>query len=32
MTREEFTDKAMQICDSTGIKFRIPSNDEMKTH
>ena len=30
MTREEFTDKAMQICDSTGIKFRIPSNDEMK--
>lgn len=30
MTREEFTDKAMQICDSAGIQFRIPSNDEMR--
>lgn len=30
MTREEFENKARQICDSTGIKFKIPSTDEMK--
>lgn len=30
MTREEFTDKAMQVCGSTGIKFIAPSTDEMK--
>ena len=29
MTREEFTDKARQICDVTGIKFNPPSTDEM---
>lgn len=30
MTREEFTVKARQICDSTGIKFNAPTTDEMK--
>lgn len=30
MTREEFTDKAKQICDVNEIIFRIPSNDEMR--
>lgn len=30
MTREEFTVKARQICDSTGIKFNTPTTDEMK--
>lgn len=30
MTREEFTEKAKQICDSTGIKFQTPTSDEMK--
>ena len=30
MTREEFTEKAMQICDSTGLKFNTPTTDEMK--
>jgi len=30
MTREEFVNKARQICDSTGIKFSSPTTDEMK--
>lgn len=30
MTREEFENKAKQICDSTGIKFITPTDDEMK--
>lgn len=30
MTRKEFTDKAMQICNSTGIKFSAPTTDELK--
>lgn len=30
MTREEFVNKARQICDSTGIKFITPTTDEMK--
>ena len=30
MTREEFVNKARQICDSTGIKFNTPTTDEMK--
>lgn len=30
MTREEFVNKARQICDSTGIKFSNPTTDEMK--
>ena len=30
MTREEFTNNARQICDTTGIKFNTPTNEEMK--
>ena len=30
MTREEFTNKARQICDSTGIKFNAPTTEQMK--
>lgn len=30
MTREEFTDKARQICDSLGIQFSTPTTEQMK--
>lgn len=30
MTREEFENKARQICESTGKKFNAPTTDEMK--
>ena len=30
MTREEFTEKAIQICNSAGLKFYAPTTDEMK--
>lgn len=30
MTREEFTDKAIQICDSLGIQFSAPTTEQMK--
>lgn len=30
MTREEFTNEARQICDSTGIKFITPTTEQMK--
>lgn len=30
MTREEFDNKAKQICDSIGIKYNAPTTDEME--
>lgn len=30
MTREEFTDKARQICDSLGIQFSTPTTEQME--
>lgn len=30
MTREEFENKARQICDSTGIRFCSPTTEQMK--